>query len=188
MADFELYVGTARRWFRDKRTQVGFNRFIADFAMRSNWLAEWIEESATNRYRWDLLNRLAQDNLGLGETLPDELAAWVRDVLADQCVERGQKKRRPRPRKGPREAVRDANICHAVYSLIAEFAELHPTRRPNVAKGPLCSAAGGSACDAAGIAYEKEGGETLAYKSVENIWNSRPPYIVPPHRDKKTGP
>ena len=46
MDDFKVYVSKARTWFLP-RNQVGFNRFIADFIMGPNWLAEWIEESAT---------------------------------------------------------------------------------------------------------------------------------------------
>ena len=186
MAKFELYVSTARRWLR-AAVPANAHGFIVDGVRRgativdgvrsTDWLDDWVEESTTNRYRWDVLNLLAQEKLALGEGLRAPLAAWVRDVLADQYVKQVRKKRRPRPRKGSR---RDALLCEVICRLTIEFPELLPTRhvdKDSERKERRCSVAGGTACDVAGLAYAKECGTALAYKTVEEIWNSRPWYM-----------
>ena len=66
---------------------------------RDDFLRDLIAESVNTKLAWDSVKLIAEDLLRDGEQLPDALAEWVADVLADIAKPR-KDRRRPRPTKG----------------------------------------------------------------------------------------
>ena len=121
-----------------------------------------IDDSRETKWAWDALNLVTQDWLRKGKPLPPELAGWIADVLADQFVKKGPK-RRPRPGKGSSSFFsRDLLLCQLVDQLAYLFG-LNATR--NDGDPPV------SACDVVAAAMGK------SYKTVERIWGKRDPVL-----------
>ena len=118
--------------------------------------------SKVDRYVWDAVNLISQQHLSTGGVLPDPLAQWVADLLADQTIQEREDKLRPRPTKGRELRIRDSMMCLAVARLVARG--YRATRREGKAQA---SAEGGTACDVVGKAFFK------SYKNVERVWFAR---------------
>ena len=83
-------------------------------------LAGETELAATDRDRWDSLNVVAQERMRDGRELPQDLATWIADVLADQLRGKKDPKRRPRPNskaKSMRYPWRDHRLCNCIKFL-----------------------------------------------------------------------
>ena len=127
-----------------------------------NSLVGLIRLSESDKYMWDAVNMIAEDYLTDGEVLPDPLAHWVADRLADQ-TRPGEAKLRPRPRKGRRLRVRDWMMWLAVADLAERgYAKV---RWEGEAEA---SAEGGTACDVVAKAFDK------SYNTVEDVWYRKP--------------
>ena len=149
-------------WYPPAETEAVKYRSLPRNGEREFMLPNLIPKSKETRMAWDALNLIAQDLLRGGKSLPPELAEWVADVLADQLVKGGQK-RRPRPAKGAhRTKNRDDTLRVTICHLIRLF-DLNATR--NDGDPPL------SACDVVAAVMN------MSYKRVEGIWNKRSPSI-----------
>ena len=95
---FEKAVQRARRW--RERIEASFKteaemyaklgrNAAEEAAIRPGQFPYWIQQSEGNRNIWDGLNLIAQETLRSRKPLPDALASWVADVLAEE---------RPRPK------------------------------------------------------------------------------------------
>ena len=121
-----------------------------------DFLARLIEESRNDKSSWDALNLIAQEMIRTGEALPEKLAEWTADVLADQSAKRRHKSR-PRPGQGGHAtAGRDWNIYFLIDRLHTKW-NVKPTR--NDASPPV------SACDIVAAATE------LPYGTVARAWD-----------------
>ena len=58
-----------------------------------DFLSRLIDESVEDKSSWDALSLIAQELMRESEPLPDKLAKWAVDVLADQRAKRGDEKR-----------------------------------------------------------------------------------------------
>ena len=144
-------------------------RAVLPARSRVEYLRQLIAESAESKRAWDSVALIAQGLVRDRKPLPEDLGAWVADVLADQLR---KDKRRRRPAKGGApEANRDRIITLAVYHIANRF-ELPPTRPGGPRK---CCAEGGSACDVVGRAVF--GKNVKAYKNTERIWSERDPIL-----------
>ena len=132
-----------------------------------------IRLSQIDKHMWDAANLIAQDHLTSGVVLPDPLAHWVSDLLADQTIPR-ESRIRPRPAKGRGLRVRDWMMWIAVADLVERG--YTATRREGVAQA---SAKGGTACDVVGKAFFK------SYKTIEGVWYSKPPQLSLPGSPKE---
>ena len=131
-------------------------------ANRSDLLSALIQLSTESRIIWDGVQLIAKRLREDGQPLPRELTDWSVDVATDIQP-------RPKGRGKDRRAnwPRDQVIGVAVHVLKTEHG-FRPTR--NITISPYASPEGGSACDAAGVAF-KVGG----YKAVEKIWLENKP-------------
>ena len=135
---------------------------------RGEFLHGLIVDSAESKMAWDSVKLIAEELLRAKDHLPDELAAWIADVLFDHRKPK-KEQRRPRPATGgSKDANRDWVICGAIHHIGIRF-NLLPTR--NGGGPPKCCAEGGSACDVVGLAFL--GGSLKAYKNAERIWRER---------------
>ena len=156
----------AKNFLNDPKTLEGMERSLAEMIV---YLCETlrpqesvpsflIADSRETKGAWDGLNLVAQDLLRKGRPLPPDLAGWIADVLADQLVKKGPK-RRPRPGKGPHsEFNQNLLLCTLISQLVCLF-DLKATR--NDGAPPV------SACDIVAAARGK------SYKTVERIWGKR---------------
>lgn len=139
---------------------------------REDFLRDLIAQSAESGNAWDAVKLIGENLLRDGECSPPGLAEWLADVLADHGKRKAEQ-RRPRPaRDGSREANRDWVICGAI-NYIGQLYDLPPTR--TAAKGEVCCAEGGSACDVVGRAVF--GKSLRSYKNTERIWGRRDPLL-----------
>ena len=121
-----------------------------------------IRLSEVDKYVWEAVNLISQQHLTTGVVLPDPLAQWVADLLADQTIREKEEKLRRRSATGEPLRVRDWMMCLAVARLVA--CGYTAARREGEAQA---SAAGGTACDVVGRAF------FMSYKNVEGIWYAR---------------
>ena len=122
-----------------------------------DFLVRLIEESYYDKSSWDALSMIAQVSIRNGKRLPKKLDEWTADVLENQSVKRGEKKR-PRPGKGGRAtAGRDWNIYFLIDDLCTKY-NITPTR--NDASDPV------SACDIVAKATD------IPYGTVARIWHT----------------
>ena len=128
-------------------------------------LTPWIKESAGNRNIWDGLNLFAQETLRSRKPLPDELALWAADVLADALAG----KRLQPMRSGSRHVLRNLLIVTAIGQLATNG--YHPIGRTYGTRGPWCCPEGRSVCDAVGMAFE-DLDPKLKYRSIEALWTA----------------
>lgn len=168
-ATFDREVAFIRRRFA--RSTMTLAKYVAfsfdDIDDEPGGLAaldHFIVGSEMRKDYWDAVNLTARRRLRSGRPLPAALAHWVKDVLADQSVKRQADKARPRPGKGPQEAVRDRMTWLAIKNLVARgYTAMRSGRK---GKPPEACAEGGSACDIVGAAFR------LNYKNTERIWLS----------------
>ena len=168
---FEKAVQRARRW--RKRIEASFKTEAEWCAKRgggnaaetaANWpglFPHWIRESEGNRKSWDGLNLFAQETLRSCKPLPDVLALWVADVLAD--------KRLPPQRSGSRHTLRNLLIVTAIDQLATNG--YRPIGRAYGIWGSWCCPEGRSVCDAVGMAFE-DLDPKLKYRSIEALWTT----------------
>ena len=135
---------------------------IADEVEQYAFLNDYILGSEVQAELWDAVNLIGRRHLRRGDPLPEVLAHWIRDVLADQGTKRQKDKVRPRPPRSRRGGVRDQMIRLAIERLIAGGYKATRHRGP-----PEACAEGGTACDIAGAAFGHD------YKNTERIWGSR---------------
>ena len=142
------------------------------------FLHELIRESEHSVASWDAVYMLAIAALEHRGVLTRELRSWTRDVLRDQLLERPEKSRRRPITSGPDRDnlhARDVAIGEAVRRLIKPPWQLKKGRRNS--KGTTCSAEWGSACDAAGMAWNRlssKNSDQLAgvtFGVVAGIWH-----------------
>ena len=139
---------------------------------RDDFLRDLIAESVNIKLAWDSVKLIAEDLLRDGEQLPDALAEWVADVLADIAKPR-KDRRRPRPTKGGSPETNHYWVICGAIQYIGTLYNLPPTRNGG---GPgECCAEGGSACDIVGRAVF--GKHLQAYKNAERIWGKRDPLL-----------
>ena len=172
MTDFEQHVQIAARIIKDSPDVFG--KTPAEGAAKlyetvtnaidrpfTEFLDALIKQSNKDEGAYDTLNLIAGRLLMSKEQLPDELSVWLGSVILDKL---------PRPisrgRKSETNYTRNRAIKLAVDTLVARG--LQPTRHSPSGYNP-CRAASGSACDAAGIAYERVTGDRLNYKTVEGV-------------------
>ena len=168
---FEKAVQRARRW--RKRVEASFKTEAEMYATfgggnaaetAANWpglFPHRIRESEGNRNIWDGLNLFGQETLRSRKPLPDELALWVADVLAE--------KRLPPKRSGSRHPLRNILIVTAIEQLATDG--YRPIERAYGTYGPGCCPDGRSVCDAVGIAFE-DLDPKLKYRSIEALWTA----------------
>ena len=171
---FEKAVQRARRW--RKRIEASFKTEAEMFAKSggnpaetaANWpglFPHWVQKSKGNRNIWDGLNLIAQETLRSRKPLPDELALWVADVLADALT---GKRLQPK-RGGSRHVLRNLLIVAAIEQLATNG--YRPIGRPYGTYGPECCPEGRSVCDAVGMAFE-DLDPKLKYRSIEALWTA----------------
>ena len=125
---------------------------------REFMIPDLLSKSKETKWAWDALSRIAQYLLRGGHPFPPELVEWTADVLADQSVKKGEK-RRPRPTKGAsRMANRDIRLQIVIGHLRCLF-DFNATRRDDDPPE--------SACDVVAAVMG------MPYKTVEKIWNKR---------------
>ena len=130
-----------------------------EYALRT-W---WLPRADRSSHCWESMRLTAARYLRDREPLPDALAQWLVAVLDGTCPP-------PRRRSGPKGFhLRNIWIMGAVNTLMA--LGLHPTR--NITRGPRPCDAGGSACDAVGVALAEQH-LAMTYKAVEQIARTRP--------------
>ena len=139
-------------------------------------LRELIRESKYSVASWDAVYMLAIAALEHRGVLTRELRSWTRDFLRDQLLKRAERSR-PRPTRGRNRDnyhARDVAIGEAVRRLIKPPWQLEPTR--NITWGDCLSHEGGSACDAAGKAWNRlspesrDGMKKLKLGTFIRIW------------------
>ena len=137
---------------------------------------EFIRESEHSGASWDAVNELAVAALDKGP-LTRDLRCWARDVLKDQLLKRAERSR-PRPTRGRNRDnyhARDVAIGEAVRRLVKPPWQLKQGRRNS--KGDTCSPEWESACDAAGLAWNRLSSKNsdqlagLTFRTVARIWN-----------------
>ena len=170
---FEKAVQRARRW--RERIEASFKteaemyaklgrNAAEEAAIRPGQFPYWIQQSEGNRNIWDGLNLIAQETLRSRKPLPDALASWVADVLAEE---------RPRPKlRGSRRPGQlssggpnflQNHLIVTAIDILATKGYSPPER--NTTRGSRCCFAGGSVCDAVGVAFD-----VLGYKKVAGLW------------------
>ena len=162
------YEGVSRLKYQDGQWQELPDRF----------LHELIRESEHSVASWDAVYMLAIAALEHRGVLTRELRSWTKDVLRDQLLEPAEKSRRrpitPDP-DGDNLHARNVAIGEAMRRLVKPPWKLNPGR--NKSKGHTCSADGGSACDAAGMAWNRSSSKNsdqlaaLTFWTVASIWN-----------------
>ncbi len=166
MADltFDEAVELAKLCLQELTTAALQGDHTADYARaaprdRQAWLS-WALFAPQDRARWDAVNRIAQWHLRSGVPIPRELAEWVIDRL---------QRKREKPTKPGRipEIVRDRVIVSVVQVLVNRggFHSERNKEKSMKTDPALCCAAGGSACDAVGVAFGIE-----RYGTVERVW------------------
>ena len=130
----------------------------------------YIERSKKSADAWDALSlvaqRLLRDPDPYRGPLPEDLAAWVADVVEDAPKKMKNKKKRPRPTKPGLTQwnyTRDENIW--TWITLTTTPDFRATRNGTHGEEPCFE--GGSACDVVGIALK------LKYDAVEKIWINR---------------
>ena len=126
---------------------------------------------------WEAVNLLAIAELERTGELRGALQSWTIAVLKDQLLE-PEARTRPRPTRRGRDGdnwhARDVAIAEAVRTLVKPPWQLTATR--NITRGESCSSEGGSACDAAGMAWnrlsdDRAGLKEVRFRSVVHIWD-----------------
>ena len=136
---------------------------------RALWIAKelpgLLRLSLNDQPAWDAVKMIVQRELRSGAPLSPDLAAWVSNVLD------GKNKR---PAKQRALLLRNLRIVGAVQALVdCGFDATRNTKKTGKKSAGDASAEGGSACDAVGVALEKERAR-LGYKAVEGIWLACP--------------
>ena len=171
MADltFDEAVEVAKLCRQELTTKALRDAFTADYARatprdREAWVSlALFPPLDRDRARWHAVNHIAQWHLRSDVPMPRVLAEWVADRL------KGKRALRKQGRK--RETARDRLIRLVVQALVDRAYCPRPTRNAekSMKVDPvLCCAEGGSACDAAGVAFDIE-----RYGTVERVWNKR---------------
>ena len=178
---FEKAVHCALRWrntmesdLKSEAEMVAKSYRTAVSSGATYRLTLFIERSKGNRNTWDGLNLIAQETLRRREPLPDDLALWVADVLADLLD--GEQ---PRPKlRGSRHSsgqLASGSSKFLQHHLIVTAIDIlatngyRPTRRDYSTHGATCCPEGGSVFDAVGVAFGKPD-RALGYKKVEALW------------------
>ena len=138
-----------------------------------------LEESKKSPVAWDAITKVAIEQIQYTGRLDGELQSWVEDILKDQLSDPAEQLH-PRPKrqgKNPDELRgRNVTIGWAIRNLTKPPWSLKPTRRRKLV-GNTCTLDGGSASDAAGMAWNGLGkhvrGEltTVNYATVAGIWH-----------------
>ena len=128
-------------------------------------LVALIEQSDNYTGAYDTLNLVAGRLLMSKQQLPDELSVWLGSVILGN-----RKPPMRRGRKSETNYTRNRALKLAADTLVARG--LQPTRTSLPGEHNPCTAGGGTACDAAGIAYERVTGDRLNYKTVEGVLNN----------------
>ena len=174
----------ARRW-RDwvesvwkTEAEMHACRNVAETAANwPGWFRHKVQESEGNRNIWEGLNLTAQEHLRSRKPLPDDLARWVADVLAEKRTQpklRGSRRSGQLAPGGP-NFLQNLIIVTAIDKLVTKGYS-PPTR--NGSRGTTCCLRGGSVCDAVGIA-----GDVHGYKKVEGLWTEykgKNPHVLSP--------
>ena len=156
----------AKNFLNDPKTSEGMERSLAEMIVylcktlrpQESFPSFLIDDSRETKGAWDGLKPGRTRPASKGKTTSPDLAGWIADVLADQLVKKGPK-RRPRPSKGPHsEFNQNLLLCTLVDQLVCLF-DLKATR--NDGAPPV------SACDIVAAAMGR------SYKRVERIWGTR---------------
>ena len=131
---------------------------------RRDRLRSLIVVSGYYKLAWDVVSRIAQDQLGQPRRPPREVEHWIKEVLAGT---------RPQPKTRGRDinekTMRDRAIVIAVLALTKKGV----TATRNGGRHGQCSYDGGSGCDAVGMAVNRiynAKGKDIKYKNIERIW------------------
>ena len=149
----------------DARAPVDYRAFFAPLEDGSNDALRtgWLPRAKHCSHYWESMRLTAARYQRDREPMPDALAQWLAEVLDGTLTP-------PRRRSGPKGFhLRNVWIIGVVNTLMA--LGLHPTR--NVTRGDKPCAAGGSACDAVGVALAEQH-LAMPYKAVEQIARTRP--------------
>ena len=144
-----------------------FAEFYFDSDCRSMlWaavLSDLLVDSKQDAQAWDICSRIAARFIADASPLPDDLRRWTVRLLQGEST-------RPTKRGRHSEIVRDVAVIRAIRLVLEQCPDLNATR--NESPGHQPNAAGGSVCDAVGLALQQSNIEIapLSYSSIRSIW------------------
>ena len=148
--------------------------YVLHVEIRAVILRDLIRDSEVSTAAWDSLLRIVKHHYRERTLLPPELADWHAEVL---------EKTRRRPTTRGRDRCADAHRNYAIVIAVSQLiAVTHLSNRGLKATRnryqksiwiPECCYAGGSACDAVGVAVGRVFKEFLCYKCIERLWTKR---------------